>query len=627
MHPSGLRCIDYNDILVCLHARYLSLPTMGQLLNPKVYSSRMVYRYAPVLLILAFCYAGYLLWDDTRIWDRGRSQLPIAFNPTHPIKKLMIDAREEHDITLETKRTYNTSATAARYRELRGRHPPPGFDKWVEAAVAADAILVEEYFDRIYKDLRPFWGLDASTLAKRAAASEFAVKVRNGTVIVQGLEQDHVQWLRQWSTLVDEFAQHMPDVDMPVNMMDEPRIVVPYETISALVQEESQKRQIQPIAEVTADYTGLKHIDESNPELYEPQWLGADHSYWDLAVKACGPETPAHGVSATLDYSPAAEVPENWKPEYSFKGYVQNWTAAIDPCEQPHIRQLHGSMVEPISISTTEELIPLFGGCKLPLNNEIVIPGAMYLSDAPRYSGGDTHGPQWDKKRNGVVWRGVDSGGRARDNNWYHLQRHRLVEMLNGTTVSRVEETGERALAFDLPPLDLYPSRHREQGTLGAWISRFANVGFTSLCDCDFLRPFLRAAPSIDMKDQYGYKFLPDVDGNSFSARFRGFLLSTSLPLKASIYAEWHDDRLTPWVHFVPLDNTLQDLYPVLEFFADGSGPGDAAAQYIAEEGKTWAEKTLRREDMRLYVWRLLLEWARVCDENRHTLGYVDDLI
>lgn len=114
------------------------------------------------------------------------------------------------------------------------------------------------------------------------------------------------------------------------------------------------------------------------------------------------------------------------------------------------------------------------------------------------------------------------------------------------------------------------------------------------------------------MRDQYEYKFLPDADGNSFSARFRGFLRSSSLPLKAIIYAEWHDDRLAPWLHFVPLDNTFQDLYPALEFFADGDGPGDAAARFIAEQGQRWADRVLRREDMRLYVWRLLLEWARL---------------
>ncbi|RYC57957.1 hypothetical protein CHU98_g8259 [Xylaria longipes] len=127
------------------------------------------------------------------------------------------------------------------------------------------------------------------------------------------------------------------------------------------------------------------------------------------------------------------------------------------------------------------------------------------------------------------------------------------------------------------------------------------------------------------MREQYANKFMPDVDGNSFSARFRGFLLSTSLPVKATIYAEWHDDRIVPWLHFVPMDNTFQDLYAILDYFTRDAN-GDRAANFIAEEGRAWSNKVLRREDMLLYVWRLLLEFARVCDEKRDQLGYVDDL-
>ena len=54
---------------------------------------------------------------------------------------------------------------------------------------------------------------------------------------------------------------------------------------------------------------------------------------------------------------------------------------------------------------------------------------------------------------------------------------------------------------------------------------------------------------------------------------------------------------------------------------------GDAAARLIAETGKTWAEKVLRREDMLLYVWRLLLEFARVSDEKRDKLGFIADMV
>lgn len=608
---------------------------MLRLCNPKILSSRLILRCAAVLLLILFLYAHYLGWSSDEmdeIWITVKARLPVAFRANHPIKKLMADARDFHEQRL-ARRTYDLEATAARYREVRGRHPPPGFDQWFAAAKASDAVLVEEYFDRIYTDLAPFWGLDPTTLAQRASSWEHVVKVRNGAVTRQGNYDDLVEWLPLWSDLVAEFSEYLPDVDMPINYMDESRVLAPYNTVETLRQQELDNRELVDPADVTTNFTGLDRINSSQSvEPYQPEWLH-DGPYWDLAVQACPPDSAAHGIAAQTDYSPAVDIPQQWQPSYAYKGFVQNWSQAIDPCTQPHLRQMHGTFVEPISIATTQEVIPMFGGCKLTVNNEITIPGAMYLTKAARYSGGNTHGPSWDKKRDGLVWRGVDSGGRAHHDNWYHLQRHRFVEMLNGTTVSRIERAHQRELSFDLPPLSMYPSTLQARGDLGAWLDEFADAGFVAICaaeadDCGFLRDHLTEVPAVSMATQYKYKFLPDVDGNSFSARFRGFLLSTSLPLKASIYAEWHDDRLVPWLHFAPLDNTMQDLYPVLEFFADKpGGRGDAAARFIAEEGKAWAEKVLRRDDMKLYVWRLLLEWARVCDEKRHTLGYIGDLL
>ncbi|KAJ4365039.1 hypothetical protein N0V83_008655 [Neocucurbitaria cava] len=52
----------------------------------------------------------------------------------------------------------------------------------------------------------------------------------------------------------------------------------------------------------------------------------------------------------------------------------------------------------------------------------------------------------------------------------------------------------------------------------------------------------------------------------------------------------------------------------------------DAAAKKIADEGRAWAEKVLRKEDMLIYVYRLLLEYARIVDDRRERLGWVMDL-
>ncbi|KJZ78710.1 hypothetical protein HIM_02101 [Hirsutella minnesotensis 3608] len=594
--------------------------------DPRLWPVRLTVRYLTAATLAAFFIANYVIWTESQPWDAIVFRGSVGHR--HPIEVLMAEAKARCDELL-SRRSYDLETAASRYRTRRGRHPPPGFERWFQAAMDSGAVIVEDFFDRIYKDLTPYWAIEPKTVKRRAHAWHWVVRVRNATAFGVGNVEGRVPWLQLWTGLVQEFAEHLPEVDMPINMLDEPRILVPFEAMSKLVKQANEETTMPNLTYVKTQFGGLGDIDQEKPDTYDPQWYGPSSSYWDLAVKTCGARTPAHGVAQIKDFSQPADIPKNWNPNYALGGFVQNWTAAMDPCLQPHLRQLHGTFIEPLSLSATEELIPMFGGSKLPMNNEILIPGAMYLTDDVFYSGGESHGPPWDQKKNGLIWRGDGSGGRAKAHNWHHFQRHRLVDMLNGTTLSRVEAKGSRARTFDLASSAMYGSRRQKNRQLGSWMKEFANVAFVHLCppdECDFFAPFFQLGDQVPMQTQYEHKFLPDTDGNSFSARFRGFLRSTSLPLKATIYAEWHDDRLVPWAHFVPLDNTFRDLYPVVEYFGDNDGPGDAAARAIAVGGQEWAEKVLRREDMRLYVWRLLLEWARVCDDDRHSLGYVEDI-
>ncbi|KAH8424420.1 uncharacterized protein LDX57_002171 [Aspergillus melleus] len=76
------------------------------------------------------------------------------------------------------------------------------------------------------------------------------------------------------------------------------------------------------------------------------------------------------------------------------------------------------------------------------------------------------------------------------------------------------------------------------------------------------------------------------------------------------------------------MDSTFMDVYGIMEYllgFGDDEGH-DLTAERIALDGKRWAEKVLRKEDMQIYVYRLLLEYARVCDDRREFLGFVADL-
>ncbi|KAI1373986.1 glycosyltransferase family 90 protein [Hypoxylon crocopeplum] len=593
-----------------------------------------ILRYAAIAFIVSITLSGVFLFrrPEGFLRDTSSHYFEYFWNRTsnHPIDKLISDAHTFHEDLLK-QRSFDIPTAAARYRERRGRHPPPGFDAWFKYATEHEAIIVESFFDRIYADIAPFWGLDPQTTAERASSWEHVVRVRNGVANGTGNTEHKVPWLQLWTGLVAEAAPWLPDVDMPINYMDESRLIVPWEDVTSLVEKEQETRSVKPLSEVVTKYSGLAKVDAKGDDVepYRPKWLGGN--YWNLTQVACAPDAPSRNVAPIENLEELPIFPEDWEPEYSYEGYVRNFTASMDPCLQPHLRGLHGTFIEPLTMSTSKELIPLFGGCKLPVNNEILIPGAMYLTDDPYYSGGDTHGPPWRQKTDGVVWRGVASGGRNKKENWSHFQRHRLIEMLNGTTVSGMEENSSRAMTFEMPPMQKYDFPRRREGTIGTWLEEFSNAGFINLLcfpgdsNCSYVRPYLSEVGSIPMKEQYRYKFMPDVDGNSFSARFRGFLLSTSLPIKATIYAEWHDDRLVPWLHYAPMDNTFQDLYAILDYFTRDR-KGDKSARFIAEEGRSWSAKVLRREDMLLYVWRLLLEFARVCDEKREMLGYIDDL-
>ncbi|KAL2757270.1 glycosyltransferase family 90 protein [Sodiomyces alcalophilus JCM 7366] len=582
----------------------------------------------------------------------GHPQPEAGTNDSHPIDDLINDAQSAFRQLLG-KRSLTLEQAAWRYRERRGRHPPPGFDAWFAAAAESDAIIVEDFFDRIHHDISPLWGLEPAELRRRSRHHESVIRVRAGNVEIDtAIKGELPHRLRQWTKLVAELSPHIPDLDMPLNTMDESRVLVPWEQVAEYVDTERRGRLFQSIGDTVSEYSGLgpnetataASPDDHHQDKYDPNWIRSEPTkYWDHFRVACPPDSPARNLSALSSFDVPVDYPSGPSPGYTYNGYVRNFTASQDPCLQPHLRGMHGTFVESISMSTTHDMVPLFGECKLPQNNELLIPGAVYLDDdLTKYSGGKGRGGPWHRKKDGLVWRGVSSGARNKRHNWWHIHRHRFVQMLNGTAISAVEadRTTNQAKTFALVPPDVYDLDVQAQGRLGEWVSSFADVGFVDiLCDppdfyehwwkgkqrlktCRFVAPYFSVASEVSMAKQYGFKFLPDVDGNSFSGRYRAFLLSTSLPLKSTIYAEWHDSRLFPWVHFVPFDNSFMDIYGIMDYFLNGH---DKEAERIAAEGKTWAEAVLRREDMRLYVWRLLLEYARVIDDNRDRLAFVDD--
>ncbi|KYK60789.1 Lipopolysaccharide-modifying protein [Drechmeria coniospora] len=569
---------------------------------------------------------------EQRQW-RGRIDKTKLSNkaPPHAIDKLIYDA-QHHFAGLLSKRSKTVSQAAQAYRKQRNRHPPPGFDKWFEFAQSQGAVIVEDFFDQIYHDLEPFWGLDPALMRREASQSDMTINIRNGTA---STGSDWF-WTKIWHNMIKEIESHLPDMDVAINPMDEPRLVVPWEDVDGYMAKAALSKRLPKPNTVVSEFENLPEPKTGHlaGDVSDKAWEDTK-PYWHLVRRGCAPSSLARTTPEQDSFVDPPEISTKHAEAHMYKGYVSNYTLSNDLCHQPDLQGLEGILIEPLSVSTTKVMFPMFGGSKLMVNNEILLPPAMYWNEEERFTGGDDHGVSWGEKQDVAIWRGVATGGKNRESNWRGFQRHRFISMANGTKVAQVESGEARPENFVLPDPQ-YNVRPQSEQRLGKWIDEWSDMAFIDLsCEtpqdgkCNYTDFYFQIVPGLKMAEQFSSKFLPDIDGNSFSGRYLGFLRSTSLPIKATIWREWHDSRLVPWKHFVPMDNRYSDFYGIMEYFLgyQGTGSHDAAAEKIATEGKEWAEQVLRKEDMLIYVMRLLLEYARVLDPRRETMGWVGDVI
>ncbi|KAF1995063.1 glycosyltransferase family 90 protein, partial [Amniculicola lignicola CBS 123094] len=591
----------------------------------------------------------------------------------HPIAHLIARATLDFKKTV-AKQPQSLSAAASQYRKLRRRHPPPGFAAWYAFAVDQGALIPEEFFDQIYHDLGPFWGLDPRMLAKQAHAQRTRISIRDGKMVGgrNGNEK-----LDMWRDMLGVLAQYrhvtLPDVDIPLNTNEEPALIVPWEDI-ATTMEFTRPLKLKP-GEVLDEFSPVdddKEFDKKykldvtwlTEKLHRPAVAVGLRTYWSLLQPACAPNSPTrkgklmadiwHMQGHTREEHLAAHLLPPRFPNGSVDGYVGNWSQAIDPCQYPYLQGLHGAFVRPEQISTSQKMFPLFSGSKMSINNDILVPraeewnatyGPLVVDDAP--------GESWSQRESKLFWRGPATGGTNTKMNWNRFHRHRFVSMCNGSHVEAAEQsihdvnTSTSGISpagtFRLHENAAYRLTARKERRLADWLHLWADVAFTDLkCfdeakgkSCPYNSAFYSLARPESAEGVAKSKYTAILDGGSEDGReFVKCLQSGSVALRASVSQSWYDARLWPWMHFVPMDNTFVDLYGIMEYFV-GSGNGeekeahkghDDQARRIATAGREWALKALRREDMLVYVYRLVLEYRRVLDVKRERLGYAGDL-
>lgn len=548
----------------CVLASFLSLGQIIQLLPKQAKSKKVLWAFGLVSLV------PYLINICTIQIEQPPSLL--THPQDHPIQKLVHQAKEDFEfLTQKQSKTY--TAAYEEYKRRYGPEPPAGFEAWFNFASSHQSPIIDE-FDLIYENIAPFLQM---------SGREFLERMR----LVQNIPGSDL-WLCQFSgreartvcshpyrvydrhigfsfdRLLAGLPGQLPDIQFLVNHIDEPRVLIP-------------RRK-------DAHNSGTCMMDNMSRR-----------PVWETLTTFCSSqnvnETSGHTEYAIEDYG----LP-----------FVTDPSSAMDLCEHPEYSTTHGLLMSPASFPLLEGLVPVLSTGSLSTMGDILYPSPAYLEDEFQYT--DANDVDWDSKRNNVYWAGSNTGGFASGGEWRNFHRQRFVE-----------------LAQNLNRREHYYLRETD-GILSRVKSSFLNsrlfdVAFTRIFQCEGRscrdqRAHFNLKPWEDKDRALKSRLVFDVDGNGISGRYYNFLASRSAPLKQTLLREWHDERLVPWLHYVPVSQSMEEL-PELVSHLTSTEVGREAAKHIAEEGREWFGKAFREVDRSIYVYRLLLELARLQDPAR----------
>ncbi|KAJ5121819.1 hypothetical protein N7526_008756 [Penicillium atrosanguineum] len=525
------------------------------------------------------------------------------------------------------------------YQRRYAQLPPPGFDKWWDYATNRSSLVIDEY-DQIYDNMLPFRAIPPAQIremTQKLATNPFndlgAISIRNGKPKVQeGIKPTHAWMVKGAADMIENFSEYLPDMDLVFNLNDEPRVAVPWEKTVRLKREARAHEPIPAEAVVSrwsADrdqgWGPVEPADQTNETIFTD---GAWRGVWDPYVSAvCPPSSRAR----TRRIWNRRDICLDCAEPHTMGQFPLDFNLASEICHQPDLAFLHGLLISPSSFKVSQELIPIFSQSALTGFNDILYPSPWNYMDKMRYQPSKEYpDPAYEKKDNILYWVGSTSEGYSRFNEWKGMPRQRFAHLINNNTQNQVSvllPAGQGVYSYEImdgtaptSQLDLQTNVH-----LADPIQRCG--------DCDTQYQEMGTISHVDFQSHWSHRFLFDLDGAGFSGRFLPFLQSHSLPLKAGLFRQWFDSRVISWFHFVPIDIRLHGLWSTLAYFAGVPNHSDPhhpmrmkahseQGAWIAEQGRKWTEVALRKEDMEIYFFRLLLEWGRLTDDNRDVLAF-----
>jgi hypothetical protein len=170
----------------------------------------------------------------------------------------------------------------------------------------------------------------------------------------------------------------------------------------------------------------------------------------------------------------------------------------------------------------------------------------------------DKNDKVWSKKSNGVVWRGATTGEGLREN---------FVE---------------------------------------SYFEKY-DIGFSTVKQKPHLARYIKKR--ISVSEQLNYKFIVSLQGNDLASNIRWALFSNSvLVMPKPLWTSWTmEEKLIPYVHYLPLNDELTNLDEILTWAAEN----DTQCQEIAQNGKQYVTQFLDRKYNTEVKMMFLKEYAK----------------
>lgn len=499
---------------------------------------------------------------------RAESAVQHTFggNREHPVDTLMRGANAQFSGLLH-RQSKSLEDAQTEYRRRYKIDPPPGFEAWYKFAVMNKSPIIDE-FDIIHKQVAPFLKLSGVELQRIMDATFYAEGSEIWSCQYSRKEANarcnhpHRSYDRHISYLFETVGKfpgaELPDVKFLVNHLDEPTVILP------------------SVKTTEVRVTNLSR---------QPTWANI--------TREC--------AARQVENSHAKDERESYALPF-----IRDATSAMDICRHPEYEHLHGLFLSPVSFRLTEAMVPILSTGAPSTMGDILMPSPAYMEAEFVYDSDAEL--DFYKKTNNLYWAGSTSGAFAHDDGWRSYHRQRFVQFAQNLGreqyyyLEQKDDTVERV-----------PSSFLN--------GRLYDVAFTRIFQCitrqcRAQRAFFPPGGWADKDAALKSRLVFDLDGNGISGRYYKLLASKSLPLKQTLIREWHDERLIPWVHYVPVSQSLEEL-PELVLYLTTTDSGQNKAKEMADKGREWYGKAMRKEDMAIYVYRLMLELARLQDPNR----------